>query len=90
MSAVRKNDKTKFKKLLTEASPKHVDQSIIISVRDGHETFFPDLLKHPNLTNEGIEHAFDCAIFGRHRDILRLLLESGRLSTDTIIDSLCQ
>ena len=74
--------------MLPDASSEHVDQSIGISVRDGHESFFPELLEHPNLTDKGINHAFACAVHGQYSDILRLMLDSGRVPMDEIIDSM--
>ena len=88
MSAVRKNDKAKFKKLIADASSKHVDDSILISVRDDHPDFIVDLLKHPNLTEIGINNAFGSAIMNSKWDIVRIMLDGGYVSTDMIIDNL--
>ena len=88
MSAVRKNDKAKFKQLLVDANSKHVDNSILISVRDDHPDFIVDLLTHPNLTEKGITSAFSSAIMNRKWDLVKTMLDGGYVSTDIIIEQL--
>lgn len=88
MSAVRKDNRVLFDKLLPDASSKHVDNSIAISVRDGHPEFFEDLFSHPKLTEKGLLHAFSCAVCNKERGILRTMLDSGRVPTETIMDYL--
>jgi hypothetical protein len=74
MSCVRKEKMDKFKELLPEAKPEHVNQSLIIAVRDEHMMFFKSELpfKHIIITicNTRIHPA---TLFARK--ILHIMLE---------------
>jgi len=90
MSCVRKEKLDKFKELLPDAKPEHVNQSLIISIRDQHMTFFPFLIKHEAITLKTIHNAFECATFpGQgNRDALKVLLKDKRITRDYIMDRL--
>jgi len=90
MSCVRKEKIDKFKELLPEAKPEHVNQSLIIAVRDEHMMFFKYLIKHEAITLKTLHQAFECATFpGQgNREALKALLKDKRITRDYIMDRL--
>ena len=102
MSIARKQDLAKFKEMLPNATAKHVDQSLMVVVRDttptdeadpesengASLTMFKMLLKHPNVSDRGIKSAFDAAIMNKQRTMLKLFLRDRRIRSDDIISHL--
>lgn len=88
MSAIRKNNMTKFNALVQNASSEHVDSSLLLATRDDYDVFVPTLLLHPNLTQKGFESGFGSAIMNRKRQLLQLYLQNAHMTSDLIIDQL--